>query len=186
MIRTGALLIAFLALNACQKEEHLPQVAAPETEITEIRQSGPETVKETCGMLIHGDGFSGKFISLGSNNDESSGIFSPDGGITYFTMKGEKGMQIDGIFSGNQPGQSQNNCSMTFSSGGKTYVADNSARITLNEYGGAGGKISGSFSGTFKRFDVHPVSGKQLVYPVIISKGKFSVTRKEDLSHKRN
>jgi len=108
-------------------------------------------------------------------------IFSPEGGNTFFSIQGSNGTVVEGIFSGNQPGQTVNNCSMTFTTGSKTYVADNSVQITLEEYSGVGGQIKGNFSGTFRRYDVHPVSGKQLSFPVIISNGKFTVIRGKDL-----
>jgi hypothetical protein len=175
IIRISLLLISASILNACQKEDAIPQ------EINKANAPAePSAIeRKTCGLEIFGDGFNGKRISLNEKNNTAT--YSPEGGTTYFSMQGSNGILVEGVFSGTKAGNCNSDCAMTLTIAGKTYAADNSVQITVEEYREIGEKIRGTFSGTFKRYDVNPETGQQLEYPVVVSYGRFEVVRNADL-----
>lgn len=135
----------------------------------------------TCQLTINGDGFHNKTVQVGTIPSGSIGIFSPDGASTYFSMTSRTGYAIAGVFPKDASNNSTDKTSMTFIAYGKTYVADSGVKISVNEYGEIGGKIKGTFSGTFKRYDVDMETGKNLEFSVKIINGSFEVTRQANL-----
>ena len=140
-----------------------------------------EHLPATCQLTINGDGFHNKTVQVGTIPTGSIGIFSPDGASTYFSMTSRTGYAIAGVFPKDGLNNSTEKTSMTFIAYGKTYVADSGVKISVSEYGEIGGKIKGTFSGTFKRYDVDMETGRNLEFSVKIINGSFEVTRQANL-----
>ena len=134
-----------------------------------------------CHLNISGDGFRNQTIELGNIPSSSIGIFSADGKSTYFSMSSKSGYSVAGVFPGQLAGISSTKSSMTLIAYGKTYVADSGVEISVKEYGAIGKKIKGSFSGTFKRYDVDLKTGKHLEYSIQVKDGNFEVIRQADI-----
>lgn len=134
-----------------------------------------------CQLKVNGDGFRNQTIELGNIPSSSIGIFSADGKSTYFSMSSNSGYSVAGVFPGQAAGISSNKTSMTLIAYGKTYVADSGVEISVKEYGEIGEKIKGSFSGTFKRYDVDMKTGKHLEYNISVKDGNFEVVRQADI-----
>ena len=132
------------------------------------------------GMLeASGDGMHG-IVSFGDIATSCIGIFSPDGESTYFSMRSEDGTSIAGVFNGDQTGHYLKGSSMTLVTGGKTYAADDKICIHISAYGNPGGIIRGTFSGTFRRYDVDLKTGKRQVFSLQVHNGAFEVKRLRD------
>lgn len=134
-----------------------------------------------CKLNVNGDGFRNKTIELGNIPSSSVGIFSADGNSTYFSMSSKSGYSVAGVFPGHLAGISSTRSSMTLIAYGKTYVADSGVEISVKEYGEVGKKIKGSFSGTFKRYDVDLKTGRHLEYSIQVRDGNFEVIRQSDI-----
>ena len=134
-----------------------------------------------CQLQVNGDGFGHETIEFGNIPSSSIGIFSGDGQNTYFSMSSKNGYSIAGVFPGQAAGVSSKKSSMTFIAYGKTYVADADVEISVKEYGEIGQKIIGTFSGTFKRYDVDLKTGKNLEYIIQVEKGNFEVIRQANI-----
>ena len=132
------------------------------------------------GMLeASGDGIRG-IVAFGDIATSCIGIYSPDGESTYFSMRSEDGTSIAGVFNGDQPGHYLKGSSMTLVAGGKTYAADDKICIHISAYGNPGGIIRGTFSGTFRRYDVDLKTGKRQVFSLQVHNGAFEVKRLRD------
>ena len=134
-----------------------------------------------CHLKVNGDGFRNQTIELGNIPSSSVGIFSADGNSTYFSMSSKSGYSVAGVFPGQLAGISSSRSSMTLIAYGKTYVADSGVEISVKEYGEVGKKIKGSFSGTFKRYDVDLKTGRHLEYSIQVKDGSFDVIRQADI-----
>ncbi len=165
-------------------EETSKEINTVQNEISNIEISmaakADEHLPATCQLTINGDGFHNKTVQVGTIPTGSIGIFSPDG-CTYFSMTSRTGYAIAGVFPKDASNNSTEKTSMTFIAYGKTYVADSGVKISVSEYGEIGGKIKGTFSGTFKRYDVDMKTGRNLEFSVKIINGSFEVTRQANL-----
>ncbi len=175
-----------LLLTGCQKEEHVVKSSMHEVIPAAAGKAGsakeitPAISALRPGMLeASGDGMHG-IVSFGDMATSCIGIYSQDGQSTYFCMRSEDGTSVAGVFSGDHTGHYLKGSSMTFVIGGKTYAADDKICIHISEYGNIGGKIRGTFSGSFRRYDVDLKTGKRQVFSVQIHNGAFEVKRLRD------
>ena len=183
-VQFGSIICLMAVLSACQKEDQVKRDATGSGN-TQARQAVssnypepiPAKMSQKPGMLeARGDGMNG-LISFGDITSSCIGIYSEDGGTTYFSMRSEDGTSIAGVFNGKSTGHHLKGSSMTLMRNGKTYVADQQICIHISAYGERGEKIRGSFSGTFRRYDVDEKSGKRLEFKVQVLNGHFEVKR---------
>jgi hypothetical protein len=175
-----------LLLTGCQKEENVVKNSmsqvfpAPVGKTSSEKEIIPTIKVLNPGMLeASGDGMHG-IVSFGDIISDCIGIYSSDGQSTYFSLRSENGTSVAGVFSGDQTGHYLKGSSMTFVTGGKTYAADDKICIHISEYGNIGGKICGTFSGTFRRHDVDLKTGERQVFSVQVNNGAFQVKRLKD------
>ena len=129
---------------------------------------------------VQGDGFQAKGIRIGNLQELNRGIYSLDGNSSYFSLGSSGDYSIAGVFYGQETGYAKN-ASMTFTAGGRTYEADQSVSLKIDEYQEVGGIIRGSFSGIFKRYDVDPLTGKRLEFSIWVKNGQFAVNRQQNI-----
>ncbi len=132
----------------------------------------------SSGFTIDGDGFSNQTFTVEALPMLSYGTYSSTDNSTIMVVaQSDPSVSISGFFDGTITGAqntTDNNLGLGIGINGESYAADEDLVMNITQYGGVGGLITGTFSGTFLRFD-----GANLI-SVTVTNGHFELIRNPD------
>jgi hypothetical protein len=134
-------------------------------------------------FTINGDLFNNQTITIHAIPLAAFSIYSINNSITLGVCGAENyGFSL--TFPGKQTGPQSNNDTnsvvATITNNGNSWVADSLLNINVTEYGPVGGRVKGTFSGVFKRFEFNQTTNEIFFYYATVTNGSFEFIRNED------
>lgn len=133
-----------------------------------------------ASYTIHGDGHNNEAVTISTSGVTAYATYSPAEDATVGYASQQIGQWFSVAFPGNTTGtwnmsDSNSDALLTLYLGGNTYISEDFT-LQVTGYGGVGQNVTGTFSGTFVRFDM----GTMEEVPVTVSNGQFQLLRNPD------
>lgn len=133
-----------------------------------------------ASYTIHGDGHNNETVTISTSGVTAYAIYSPTDSTTVGYASQQIGQWFSVAFPGNTTGtwnmsDGASDALLTLYLGGNTYISEDFT-LQVTSYGGVGQNVTGTFSGTFVRFDM----GTLEEVPVTVSNGQFQLLRNPD------
>lgn len=138
------------------------------------------TTSTVVTFSINGDGYNNQSFSFNAIPLTAYGQYAIGDSMTICIAAANEGSfsvsfpaNTTGIWVGNQ------DVVATISLDSKSYIAT-SLNVSVTQYPNVGGKIKGTFSGTFQRTEYNQTTGQVQTFDVNVTNGNFEVTRNPD------